>query len=179
MKAKNILWQETVKPVVVLLLICLISGLVLAAVNSVTAPIIAANVEAQAQATYSALLPEADHFSELSTTVDGVTNVLKADNGAGYIVVAAARGYKGDVVATVAFDNDGSILDLSMTAADETVGIGTKVTEEDFTGQFSGMPAENFAYGDVDAVSNATYSSKAAVEAINLAIQAYQEVRGN
>ena len=32
---------------------------------------------------------------------------------------------------------------------------------------------------DVDAVSNATYSSKAAVEAINLAIQAYQEVRGN
>ena len=179
MKAKNILWQETVKPVVVLLLICLISGLVLAAVNSVTAPIIAANAEAQAQATYSALLPEADHFSELSTTVDGVTNVLKADNGAGYIVVAAARGYKGDVVATVAFDNDGSILDLSMTAADETVGIGTKVTEEDFTGQFSGMPAENFAYGDVDAVSNATYSSKAAVEAINLAIQAYQEVRGN
>ena len=137
------------------------------------------NEEAQAQATYSALLPEADHFSELSTTVDGVTNVLKADNGAGYIVVAAARGYKGDVVATVAFDNDGSILDLSMTAADETVGIGTKVTEEDFTGQFSGMPAENFAYGDVDAVSNATYSSKAAVEAINLAIQAYQEVRGN
>ena len=109
--------------------------------------------------------------------MDGVTNVLKADNGAGYIVVAAARGYKGDVVATVAFDNDGSILDLSMTA--ETVGIGTKVTEEDFTGQFSGMPAENFAYGDVDAVSNATYSSKAAVEAINLAIQAYQEVRGN
>lgn len=179
MKAKNILWQETVKPVVVLLLICLISGLVLAAVNSVTAPIIAANEEAQAQATYSALLPEADHFSELSTTVDGVTNVLKADNGAGYIVVAAARGYKGDVVATVAFDNDGSILDLSMTAADESVGIGTKVTEEDFTGQFSGMPAENFAYGDVDAVSNATYSSKAAVEAINLAIQAYQEVRGN
>ena len=179
MKAKNILWQETVKPVVVLLLICLISGLVLAAVNSVTAPIIAANEEAPAQATYSALLPEADHFSELSTTVDGVTNVLKADNGAGYIVVAAARGYKGDVVATVAFDNDGSILDLSMTAADETVGIGTKVTEEDFTGQFSGMPAENFAYGDVDAVSNATYSSKAAVEAINLAIQAYQEVRGN
>ena len=177
MKAKNILWQETVKPVVVLLLICLISGLVLAAVNSVTAPIIAANEEAQAP--YSALLPEADHFSELSTTVDGVTNVLKADNGAGYIVVAAARGYKGDVVATVAFDNDGSILDLSMTAADETVGIGTKVTEEDFTGQFSGMPAENFAYGDVDAVSNATYSSKAAVEAINLAIQAYQEVRGN
>ena len=36
MKAKNILWQETVKPVVVLLLICLISGLVLAAALAVT-----------------------------------------------------------------------------------------------------------------------------------------------
>ena len=151
MKAKNILWQETVKPVVVLLLICLISGLVLAAVNSVTAPIIAANEEAQAQATYSALLPEADHFSELSTTVDGVTNVLKADNGAGYIVVAAARGYKGDVVATVAFDNDGSILDLSMTAADETVGIGTVGPAVAVPGQVCGRPAAHVAEGDVGA----------------------------
>ena len=78
MKAKSAFWQETAKPVVVLLLICLFSGLILAAVNSVTAPIIAANQEAQAQATYIALLPEADSFSELSTTVEGVSNVLQA-----------------------------------------------------------------------------------------------------
>ena len=32
---------------------------------------------------------------------------------------------------------------------------------------------------DVDGVSNATYSSNAAIEAIGLAVQAYQEVRGN
>ena len=179
MKAKSAFWQETAKPVVVLLLICLFSGLILAAVNSVTAPIIAANQEAQAQATYIALLPEADSFSELSTTVEGVSNVLQADNGAGYIVVAAAQGYKGDVVATVAFDNNGSILGLSMTADDETVGLGTRVTEEEFTGQFVGLPAENIDYADVNAVSGATYSSTAAVEAIYLAIQAYQEVRGN
>lgn len=179
MKAKNAFWQETAKPVVVLLLICLISGLILAVVNSITEPIITANQEAQAQATYTALLPEADSFSELSCSVEGVSDVLQADNGAGYIVVAAAQGYKGDVVATVAFDNDGNILGLSMTAADETAGIGTRVTEEDFTGQFIGLPAENIDYADVNAVSGATYSSRAAVEAIDLAIQAYQEVRGN
>lgn len=179
MKAKSMLWQETAKPIVVLLLICLISGLILAAVNSVTAPIIAANQEAQAQATYIALLPEADSFSELPCSVEGVSTVLQADNGAGYIVVAASRGYKGDVVATVAFGNGGNILGLSMTADDETVGLGTRVTEEEFTSQFVGLPAESFDYADVNAVSGATYSSTAAVEAIDLAIQAYQEVRGN
>ncbi len=179
MKEKSVFWQETAKPIVVLLLICLISGLILAAVNSVTSPIIAANQEAQAQATYIALLPEADSFSELSCSVEGVSDVLQADNGAGYIVVAAAQGYKGDVVATVAFDDDGNILGLSMTAADETAGIGTRVTEEEFTGQFVGLPAEAIDYADVNAVSGATYSSRAAVEAIDLAIQAYQEVRGN
>ena len=83
------------------------------------------------------------------------------------------------MVATVAFDNNGSILGLSMTADDETVGLGTRVTEEEFTGQFVGKPAENIDYADVNAVSGATYSSRAAVEAIDLAIQAYQEVRGN
>ena len=179
MKAKSMLWQETAKPIVVLLLICLISGLILAAVNAVTAPIIAANQQAQQQATYSALLPEADSFSELPCSVEGVFDVLQADNGAGYIIVAAARGYKGDVVATVAFDGVGTILGLSMAADDETVGIGTKVTEEAFTGQFAGMDAGSYQAEDVDGVSNATYSSNAAIEAIGLAVQAYQEVRGH
>ena len=85
MKAKNILWQETVKPVVVLLLICLISGLVLAAVNSVTAPIIAANEEAQAQATYSALLDTLQKHSIDVVVLAGFLSVL------GEKVIAAYR----------------------------------------------------------------------------------------
>jgi electron transport complex protein RnfG len=62
---------------------------------------------------------------------------------------------------------------------DETVGVGSKVKEESFTGQFAGQKAQELEYAQVDAVSNATYSSKAAVAAINLAIQAYQQVRGD
>lgn len=179
MTAKESLWTSVLKPVAVLLAICLLSGLVLSAVNSVTAPVIAANEEAEALATYSALLPEADRFLELSSGVEGVSAVLKAENGAGYIVVAAARGYAGDVPAAVAFDNSGTILRVTMMDNEETVNIGSRVTEEAFSGQFSGLPARELDYADVDAVSNATYSSKAAVEAINLAIEAYQEVRGN
>lgn len=179
MNDKKTMWNTAVKPVVVLLAVCLVSGLALAAVNAVTAPVIAANEEAAALATYSALLPEADAFTEVPCAVDGVTTFLQADNGAGCIVVASAKGYNGPVPAAVSFDENGTILRVIMMDNNETVGVGSKVTEEAFSGQFAGLPAQALDYADVDAVSNATYSSKAAVAAINLAIQAYQEARGN
>ena len=148
-------------------------------VNSVTAPIITEHTEAEKQATYRALLPEADSFTDLAATVDGVSAAMKANNGAGYIVAASAKGYKSSVTATVAFDNDGNILSLSIDASGETTGIGTRVAGGEFVDQFSGKAAEQFDVSGVDTVTGATYSSRGAVNAINLAVQAYQEVRGN
>lgn len=179
MNAKQSTWNDMIKPVVVLLVICLVAGLALAVVNSVTAPIIAEHTEAEKQATYRALLPEADSFTDLATTVDGVSAAMKANNGAGYIVAASAKGYKSSVTATVAFDNDGNILSLAMDASNETTGIGTRVAGGEFVDQFSGKAAEQFDISGVDTVTGATYSSRGAVNAINLAVQAYQEVRGN
>ena len=179
MNAKQSTWNDMIKPVVVLLVICLVAGLALAVVNSVTEPIIAEHTEAEKQATYRALLPDADSFTELTSTVEGVSAAMKANNGAGYIVAASAKGYKSSVTATVAFDNDGNILSLSMDASGETTGIGTRIAGGEFTDQFAGQPAEQFDISGVDTVTGATYSSRGGVSAINLAIQGYQEVRGN
>jgi electron transport complex protein RnfG len=179
MKSKQSVWNTAVRPVVVLLVICLVAAVALAAVNAVTAPVIAENEERSALETYAALLPEADSFTELTSEIEGVTTVLRADNGAGYIVVASSKGYNGEVPAAVSFDQEGNIIRVIMMDNDETVGVGSKVKEESFTGQFAGQKAQELEYAQVDAVSNATYSSKAAVAAINLAIQAYQQVRGD
>ena len=171
-------WNEFVKPIVVLVAICLVSSALLAVTNSVTAPIIQASAEAEANATRQALLPEADFFTQVEgVQVEGVTDVYRADNGAGYVISAAARGYGGDVPVMVAFDDTGAIAAVQFLENDETAGMGQKVREDSFQAQFAGRAAEPLALSDIDAITGATISSNAAVEGINSAIEAYNQVK--
>ncbi len=172
------LWKNYLRPAVTLMVICLLVGAALAAVNAATAPVIAANESASLNATYAAVLPEADGFEALDCSIEGVTAVLRAKNGAGYVITAQSRGYGGQVPAAVAFAGDGTILRVSMLSNDETPGLGQKVTEESFTGQFAGRPAEQMTLADIDAVSGATISSKAALSAVDLACAAFEQVVG-
>lgn len=172
------LWNSDLKPVAVLLAICIAVGALLSGVNALTAPAIAANEEASRNAAYFAVLPEADSFTALDCGIDGVSAVLRSDNGAGYVITAQARGYGGQVPAAVAFSPDGSVRNVLMLSNDETPGLGQKVTGDSFAGQFAGRTAELIPFDSIDAVSGATISSKAALAAVNLAIEAYQQVTG-
>ena len=172
------LWKGNLKPVVVLVLVCLLSGVILSSANLVTAPIIAANEAEELGRTYRQALPEADAFTPAECGVEGVTAALRADNGAGWVITAQARGYGGMVPAVVAVSDSGEILRVIMMSNEETPGLGQKVTEEAFSGQFSGMPAKAMTLDDIDAVSGATISSRAAVTAVNRAIEAYETLTG-
>ena len=92
-------WREYIKPVLVLLAIAAVSAFLLAVVDHVTAPTIAENNRKSTYETYYKVLPEADSFTALDCDIDGVAAVLKADNGAGYVVTAQSRGYGGQVPA--------------------------------------------------------------------------------
>ena len=70
----------------------------------------------------------------------------------------------------VTLDAEGAIASLKVNAAGETEGLGTKCGSEDFTSQFIGKKGP-FALGNgIDAVTSATVTSTAVVEAINAAI---------
>ncbi len=171
-------WREYIKPVIVLLAIAAVSAFLLAEVDHLTAPIIRENVRESTYKVYYEVLPEADSFTQLPCEIDGVTAVLKADNGAGYVITAQSRGYGGQVPAAVSFDDSGNIIRVVMMANSETPGLGQKVTLPAFYDQFSGKKAEKLTLDGVDAVSGATISSRASVSAINLAVEAYQTVTG-
>ena len=96
---KNSNFETLVKPVIVLVVICLITSTMLAVTNNATAPIIAAQEEAAAQEAYQAVLPEADSFTDLTSEVstENIVAVVKANNGAGYCVKATGKGYGGAV----------------------------------------------------------------------------------
>ena len=77
----------------------------------------------------------------------------------------------GDVIVNVTVGDDGSVSKLVIDASSQTEGYGTRVAEDAaFAEQFIGQ-AGPFAIGEnIDALSGATITSKAVVEAVNNAL---------
>ena len=171
---------QTVKPVLVLVAICVVAGTLLGLVHNVSEPVALARAEQMAQQTYAQLIPEASTFEEVPCDVEGCTGVLRAldaqGNQVGAIVVAESKGYGGEVELIVGFDDAGTVRNVVALADEETPGLGTKIEDESYIGQYVGKPAETLDAGSVDLISGATISSKAALAAFNTAVQAYSEV---
>lgn len=172
------IWNDFVKPIVVLGVICLVTSALLAVTNNATAPIIEKNAKEVANAARRELLPAADDFKLMDATAENVTEMYEATNGAGYVLTAQSKGYGGQVPVMVAFDKDGVISAVKFLDNSETPGLGQKVKSEAFQGQFAGMKNENFGLSAIDAISGATISSGAAVSAINAAIDLYNKEVG-
>ncbi len=171
--------KTMVVPVVVLVVICVVCSAVLAALNTVTAPIIEENARLQTLQSYVSVLPDGTDAASLTEfenlTTSGVTGAVSTPDGA-VAVQAAAGGYSGKAVTVyVAFDAAGNITDLLVDASTQTAGIGTKTGEEDFYTGFVGWnAAEPVANGaPVDAIAGATVSSNAVYAAVNAAIDCY------
>ena len=178
----NNMWENFLKPVVVLFVICIVASAALAGTNQLTAPIIKAQEEAAANAAYLEVLPEADGFEEITDfQSSNVTKALKATNGAGWVIQAYGKGFGGDVPVVVAFDSEGTILKVKFMENSETAGFGQKLADpadadgqklaESFVGKSGTLEA-----GDVDMISGVTVSSKAALAAVNSAVNCFNEV---
>ena len=77
-------------------------------------------------------------------------------------------GYDGlDVTVSLAKAEDGTVAELTVDASTQTPGLGQKCAEEAFTSQFVGKAAPFTLGENVDAVSGATMTSTAVVEAVN------------
>lgn len=174
---KNSTWNDLLKPVVVLTVICVIVSAALAAVNSITAPIIAAAAAEAANAARYELLPEADGFEAIEVEVEGVTEMYKATNDAGYVISAQGNGFggNGSVKMMVAYDNEGTIISCKVIdCSAETPGIGDKIVKETwFLEQFLGIKGDQAS--GVDTISGTTISSRAAISAMDAAYKAFSE----
>lgn len=180
MKKSNSTWNDYLKPVVVLTVICIVVSAALAAVNSVTAPIIKAAEEAAANAAYLEVLGDADGFEEVTDfQTSNITKVLKATNDAGWVIQSFAKGFGGDVPVVVAFDNEGAILNVKFMENSETAGFGQRLTDAEDSGTqalIASMIGQNSELTGVDTISGVTVSSNAAVSAVNSAINCFNEV---
>ena len=109
--------------------------------------------------------------------IAGVTEIYTADNGVGTIITSSDKGYSSTVVVMVAFDPDGTIKQVKIQSQGETAGVGTKIENESFWSQYTGLPAETITLDQqVDRITGASISSSAVNDAVNFAIAAYNAI---
>lgn len=81
----------------------------------------------------------------------------------------SALGYGGPVLVRLTLDASGAVaaIDVGGVRFKETEGLGSRVREAAFTGQFVGKTPPLALGDDIDGVAGATVSSRAVVEAVN------------
>ena len=102
--------------------------------------------------------------------VDAINSALSAPASAGAdVLTATAKGFASDVTVNITLEN-GAIAAMTVDASGETAGLGQRAMEEEFTSQFIGKSAPLTLGDGIDAISGATITSQAVVDAANEAL---------
>ena len=177
-KSSSKMWSTFFAPIVILTVICIVISAALAFTNDLTAPVIEEATARLNEQARKEVLPEADGFEKMD--VEGlpetITEVYQATNGAGYVFMITSDGYGGkDTMNLICgIDADGVIVSCKVLSHKETAGLGSKVAEDTFSGQFTGKDAN---LDGVEAISGATRSSEYYINAIKDCFSAYALVK--
>ncbi len=179
-----------IRMVTVLSLICGLSGFALSSLKAVTAPTIEEQVLTYVQGPAIANVftdVDNDPIAErkVFTLADGKKVTVfpgkKGDKLTGVAIEHFGKGYGGNIGVMVRFDVErDTLVNIGVTTMKETPGIGTRILEPSFTGQFAGktFPLKFTSEGgDIDAISGATVSSVGTLTALNNASQDYAALK--
>ena len=181
--------NDIIKPVAVLLAICIIIPLALSLTNRITKDKIAELDEKNSRETMANLI-EADSFTEEGFK-DGENEftynlALKDGEIVGYIFKTAEKGYGGDVSVMTAVNVDGTVKSVAiLDVSNETPGLGQNAAKESFYTQYEGKTSgisllkngADSAKNEVNAVTGATITSTAVNKAVNQALEQFKCVK--
>lgn len=182
--------REMIKMIVVLSLICGLSGLTLATVRQATHPAIEEQVLTYVQGpALKQIFTDYDNNPVQDRKVfdlpDGKLTVfpaMKSGKLTGVAFETFGKGYGGPIGIMVGFSTDGARLEgIGITTLKETPGLGQRIVEPAFRDQFRNHTTQSVALtksgGDIAAVSGATISSTGTVAAVNDAIKTFQQIK--
>ena len=167
-----------------------VAGALLGWVNEVTAePIAQANAKTLSDA-IAVVVPGFDNNpAEAPETIEvsGVSyKIYKATKGGEFIgaaVESSSNGFGGTLTVLVGFDPEGNIIDYSLLSHSETPGLGSKAADwftkgakGDITGKNPGNAPLVVSKdgGEIDAITAATITTRAFLQAVNNAYAAYK-----
>lgn len=176
-------FKESVLPVIILVVICVVMTAALVGTNALTEDKI---VEAQLKISEESrmiVLPDADEFAEEGSYYVGTSG----GSIVGYVFETSAKGYGGDINVMTGISENGDITGVVILDQAETPGLGANIIKESFTEQYQqSVPERSLEVvknqaagsGEVEAVTGATISTNAVTNAVNEAIEMYKEARG-
>jgi electron transport complex protein RnfG len=197
-----------IKDALILFIITLIAGFALGFVHEVTLPAIEAqNLQAKMDA-YRTVFPEAADFTAEDSLTQligespalfeskGFANINvdealsatdEAGNLLGYVVVVTTQeGYGGAITLSLGYSLDGTVNGIEILSMNETAGLGAKAGGKEFKNQFAGKNVTEFAYtktgaqtdNEIDALSGATITTRAVVDAANAGLSFLTDIAG-
>lgn len=122
------------------------------------------------------------------STADTIENFYLVNNGgqiAGVVINLTSReGYGGDINFSMGIDLEGTVKGVEILSISETAGLGMHATEDSFKDQFRDKAVDQFvvtktgatAENEIDAISGATFTSKAMTNGVNAGICFYQSL---
>ena len=163
---------------VTLFLIAAVVAGILAAVNSITEPIITKLNEEKTQKAIEAVLPGGyeTEIAEFTDETGLVSKVYQGENG--YAVEVKPSGFDNTITMMVGVDFEGKVLGISVVSHTETAGLGAvsaanTTAGEAFRSQFigqSGAVSVKKDGGTMDAITGATITSRAICTGVNAAL---------
>lgn len=195
--------RDMIKPAFILFAICLVVGLLLSFAHNITKGIIYERNEAQLNDARKEVLSlsnnakfefvKYDDWKNLINAAENYKNikdVYKAMIGEtfqAYVVTAVSNGFGGPMEVMIGISASGRVYGVKIVSNQETPGLGSKATDENFTSQFKGLPVNAVlkvvksktnqnSLGEIQAVTGATVSSKAVTSAVQTAIKLIDEL---
>jgi len=179
--------NNSVKMILVLVVVSLLSGAGLVLMYSYAEPLIRGNENTALENAIFKVLPEAKTYEAIKTG-SGEIYLGKDKKGktVGYAFTATGNGYQGEIK-LIAGANPGleKILAIEILKSTETPGLGGMIAEDDFKNQFKNLvtiPKINLVKesplepNDVQAITGATVSSNAVVNIINNRLREVKEL---
>lgn len=159
--------------VIVLTIISAGVALLLAIINSITAPVIA---KAEYEEKSKAIVNIYSDFESFETTESEVKDadelyIVKHGSDTDYCVLVSPVGFGGEIKMMVGVSKDLKVTGVEIVTISETAGVGTKIKAPEFLSQYLGLKKENIPSG-VDTISGATISSKASIAGVEAALDA-------
>lgn len=166
-----------------LLLIAAIVAAALALVNNITAPIIAQVNAQKTQQAIELVLP-GGYDTEVTDYADEtglVSKVYKGENG--YAVEVTPGGFDSTITMMVGVDPEGKVLGISIISHTESAGLGAVAAASNSAGQafrdqFVGLSGSVAVGDNIDAITNATITSRAVCDGINAALACVRALEG-
>ena len=153
-------------PVFFVTLVVFLAVALLSWTNSITKDKIEFQEEEQIQSMLGEMFPDMSRYA----FEDDIYTIYSDEARLGYAFLTLGKGYGGNINILVGLENETTIKGISIISHSETPGLGARVSGSSFMDEFTGLNIGDVALtqdgGQIDAITGATISSRAVVDAV-------------